>query len=220
MYYLLFVGLLHIVSGDIIWLSTMISNDYSNWTISNGNPPNYLSNNGDCPSYSGNQDKCWEICNHGNGVDDYIYRIASTEGYYNITLTFNLALFIMDDNWEYCRLYYNLNDSGDSNWLTLYDFGAQGSQKNDFALQLPASASNNAGFGIKILPDGDQFACCLMSNVYVSGTSSQITATPTTSSPTTSDPTTNNPTTVNPTMNPTVTPTMNVITSNPSTKTP
>eukprot|EP01084_Bolivina_argentea_P050404 92684_1 len=193
--------LLITTSADVIWSSVMNTADFSNWTV-DGQPIGYSSNYCDITD-----DWCWYL---EGGTDSYIYRIASTEGFTNISLTFTIDPEGVHGIGERCVLHYNFNNDGDNNWFPFYAVPGLQSAYNQKEY-LDSSTWNNLGVGIKIETYADTDEYCQMQNFILEGTpitmttssTSTTTTTSPTVSPTTETPTTQQPTTVSPTVNPT-----------------
>ena len=159
----------------------MIENPNSNtgnWTINAVNAISWHS--ADCPS-SG--PACWQLCGQNPNVEGaYIYRIASTEGYQKIELTYSMTGEFLWDGYDYCEIFYTLNNQT-NNWNQIASVGKWDSPHQDVTYSFDdngVNADNNAGLGIFIYANtGWDTACCRMGGFELTGIPIPTTANPT-----------------------------------------
>ena len=199
---------------EVIWGQSMspsqgISPDLSQWTSNSARV--YRSTNNACPLGNG---ACWAFTERNNDPNPYLYRIDSTVGYRNIELIYSIyAQSNINGPGESCQIAYNVDNSGDSNWIVIANYNAS-DRVIDAVFSLPRSARDDSGVGIKLsIENGDTDGICRVSNWYLIG--EPFTYSPSLSPTDTSPEPTPNPT-ESPTKNPTKEPTVPTPTSLPS----
>lgn len=193
--------------------------------IFNATTTKVMQTNLDCPIAGAS---CWLLMHRNPALiypNPYMFRVQSTFGYRNIKLIYSIRTTNnMESPGESCRISYNINDSGDNDWITIADYNNPDGAILDRIYNLPATAFDNIGVGIKVsLENSGGNEGCKLRNWYLIGES--FTYDPTTSPsmpPTTSHPTnlpTFTPSTyapssypTMPSVNPSITPTEDPIT--------
>ena len=102
-----------------------------------------------------------------------MYRIASTIGYKNVSITFSIdpySTFSEDGDW--CYLSFT-TDNNTQNWTTFAQYDSDDHIRNN-TITLPFNTWNNYAVGIQVLAY-EQFAyphtptCCYISDFYLHG---------------------------------------------------
>lgn len=104
---------------------------------------------------------CWRVCGTNSNVNDgYIYRIDSTLGYQNISVTYTVDPWVSIVNQkESCTLWYSIDDQND-NWVQFAGPWTSDDHIEDETTYLPQNTWDNIGVGIKILPVDSNDDCC------------------------------------------------------------
>ena len=103
---------------------------------------------------------CWSVCATNTDINDgYIYRIDSTIGYQNISMTYTVDPWSMQANGESCTLWYSIDNQND-NWVQFAGPWNSNHHIEDNTTYLPIDSWNNIGVGIKILAVGGTGECC------------------------------------------------------------
>ena len=132
----------------------------------------------DCPFP---YEPCWSICGQSQNRDDaYMYRIASTEGYEQIELTYSIDPYYVWESNQYCEIRYVLDSS------TIMDQSSLVNRKydsNDVIIDetfaFDENVDNNGGLTIFLFANtGDPLRCCRIREWKLTGIAMLLTSIP------------------------------------------
>ena len=119
---------------------------------------------------------CLAVCSIDDKNTDlnahYIYKVASTEGYENISLTFNVDPYGIENVIrhvppESCSIWYSI-DNQINNWTQIGHWDEY-DHIIGHTVYLNHSASNNTGVAVKIIAIDHDTDCCYVSNISLNG---------------------------------------------------